>query len=744
MPSRASSLPTLCSLFSLLLVALPACAPADGDSDGDRPLVQRSRSGVEPLPLEGFLKGKYVAIDDVDLGDIDLGGLGDGTLRANGNVAVTFDGSNLDLDVVDGVTHFAGEFDVTSAVTLELRAETSGEIAYSNVLAFTELPAVTFGSVTVIPTVHVALDVYGTADAGAAASVVVPVSVAAGFDSQSDRPIYVSSPGQLSPSFGAPDMANAVGMDLTASASVGMTFVIVVDGFALGGPSIDFEAGVDIGVDPQNDPWVAADAFLTATGSWVLDPAGAIQLPFSELTLVPRAETRIAELPGPLLDDLAVTRWSRSYDLGSSEEALSLLPTGTGMAVVGPGAGMGRAWMSELDGNGNPTWQNSTVSQVNGLIRPSAMTLAHDGDLLLIGTDASTGVGMRLERYEPSGTPRWAVKMTSPGGTVTKWNALLPTETNGALLGGTITYSGNPSIRRLAFAELDAAGTLLWQTELDLGADAKMPDIRALGRTPSGDILAVGSVSSTSMPLNAPGTLNNQNMLLVRISAQGNGISARALGGRGTEYALSLATFPDGSYVVGGNRPTQGLDREEHASWLGRFDANDALEWAATYTGENEGLGWAEASAVAVSPEGKLYAGGHSHIGTQRNAWLMQVDVASGMPYWFKSVSGVDEDHLNGIAPLPNGLVAFGRTKSVNDKSLRQTDLWVSRANVDGMLAFADGLGMDAKNDAVGWAASLTPSSQSFPIANRPGVLSVVPVVVAVLPASATVELLTR
>jgi hypothetical protein len=736
--------PTLCSLLTLVLAALPACAPANGNIDGEHPLQQEQLAGSLFAP-DKFLRGFYVPLDNKDLAHVDLGGIGDGEMLANGNVAVSFNGSDLNLEVVDGVTHFAGEFEVTSAVTLELRAETSGEVAYSKVLAFTELPEFEFGDVTIFPTVHVELNVHGTADAGASASVVVPLSVAAGFDSQSDQPIYVSSPSKFSPSFGAPDVANAVGMELTASATVGMSFLILVDGFALGYPTINFEAGVDIGVDPQNDPWVAADAFLTATGVWALDPAGDIQLPYSEFTLVPRVETRVAELPGPLLSDLEVTRWSRIYDLGASEEALSLVPTDAGMCVVGPGTGTGRAWMSELDGNGNTTWENSTVVQANGLIRPSAMTVANDGDLVLVGADASSGVGMRLERYEPAGTPRWAVKMTSPSGTTAKWNAILATETNGAVLGGTITYPGSPSTRRLIFAEVDAAGTLLWQNELDLGPDAKSPDIRAIGRTPAGDILAVGSVTSTTLPLNAAGTLNNQNMLLVSTNPEGTRFMARAMGGRGTEYALSLATFPDGSYVVGGSRPTQGLDREEHASWLGRFDDEGSLEWAHTYASEEgEGLGWAETSAVAVSPEGKLYAGGHAHIGAQQNGWLMQVDVPTGMPYWFKRLSGEDEDHLNGIATLSNGLVAFGRTKSVNDKPVHQTDLWVSRTNVDGMLTFAEGLRMFAKNDAVAWAEGAWLATQGFLPTSRAGVLSTAPAVVSVAPSSATVKLLTR
>ena len=135
-------------LASLVAVVAAATTALDGRPAAAVPL---------PVNLLGFQDGLYMPIDDVVLGDA-----GDASVVANGNLAVTWAGSNLrpTLDEDDALTEFDSDLGLRGALTLELAAETTGDL--DGTLEVLTVPLAEFpaGPVTVIP--YLGIDVQFT------------------------------------------------------------------------------------------------------------------------------------------------------------------------------------------------------------------------------------------------------------------------------------------------------------------------------------------------------------------------------------------------------------------------------------------------------------------------------------------------------------------------------------------------------------------------------------------------------
>jgi hypothetical protein len=277
---------------------------------------------------------------------------------------------------------------------------------------------------------------------------------------------------------------------------------------------------------------------------------------------------------------------------------------------------------------------------------------------------------------------------------------------------------------------------LLWATEVDLGTDATWPTINALARTSTGQLIAAGNVTYQDLPSPYDAALRYDNGLVLRLDAQGNALSAFAVGGNLTDQVTHVAIFPDDSYALGGYS-TPPRSSGQNGAWISSYGPDDAMRWSATYAGTTNGS-YAHVGAMTALPSnGLLVAGGSGTPTETDDAWLFRVDSA-GMPVWFKRFAGPDKDTLTDVVKMKNGFMAFGRTKSLSTTD----DLWVVRTSVDGMVNFTPDSGMDAINESARWRRAahvvrpLTPT-------NMPASLTVTAAPVTVLPAAGTHTLLT-
>ena len=303
-----------------------------------------------PVPVGGFHDGVYVPIDDVPLGDSGV--------VANGNLALSWAGSQFEANLDDENQLASSRSDVglRGAVTLELAAEASTD--FDETLEILTLPLTPFeaGPLTITPYLGVTVRISGDAEAGAQVSVVAPFDVSAILSSLGQqRDASADTAPSFRPEIGLPDAANALALHATVELELTTTFMILVGNVVpIGGPVIAAALGAELDVDlGGRGPWWDLDAITGLKYGWSMpdalgapQPAGRLRPLFDPLTV----DIDSADDAAPLAD--VSTRWSHTFDSHNDDDAGAVIPAGEELVVVEQS---GTPWMATLDGFGNPT-----------------------------------------------------------------------------------------------------------------------------------------------------------------------------------------------------------------------------------------------------------------------------------------------------------------------------------------------------------------------------------------------------
>jgi hypothetical protein len=524
------------------------------------------------------------------------------------------------------------------AATLDLAVDAGADTAGLLRLAMIPLPPISAGpSIEVSPFVEVRLHLAASADVDARISVVAPFRLGSGFAFDGSLRAGMSSPPRHEPQIGLPDspVALAGSVDL----EIILALLIAIEGVPVGGPVIGTSLGTIIEVDPSA---VAVNGEVEIVGGWAfLGVDGLPDIPEDLVQLHPLVRFEIPSPGGPFAG-AAPTRWSRLFNIDSDDGAAAILPAGAGTTVI---EDRGHPWLATLDGAGVPISQSTAADPMS----PKGMVHAVDGDLLVAGL---SGTAIRVDRFSPSGEPRWTRTMRASG--------------------------------------------VEWSIEVDAGSGSTHPAIAALAEAPPSDIIAVGEVDHTDLADPSLPPIDRQNALILRLRPDGTLVSGFALGGTGSEKASRVAVAQDGSYVIGGH-----LGGAPNA-WLASLRADDSLRWSASYRSRPHasGVDFTTPTGLAAIPDGVLACGHMEPPGV--DAWLIRVD-EEGMPVWAKTFVGADStDEPAAVVALADGLVMCGRTEVKEDVSTHG-DLWVVRANVDANLHFLADSGLACECTAAEW-----------------------------------------
>ena len=460
---------------------LAGCGPDENHAG-----LTGTRSHVSPLIAdEGFWMGVYHPLNNVIMAEAD--GI---QVVANGNLALSFADSNFEgtLDANNELDTFRANVGLDGALTVDVAVEGSGALDSALDLATIPLPPINVSAVvTVTPYVQMRLLLSGTAAATARVSVVAPFHVGAAFSKASRRRTDLSSEPQFTAEVGLPEVSG--NFDGTVSLEVTTTFLVAIQGFEVGGPVVGTRLGAHLQVDVAAATWTL-DSLVSIIGGW------AFRDPTTGLPDVPEEDLLEREFPPRHLADGSIpelgpaTRWSRVFDVERDDNAATALLAGEEMVVVESGD---HPWLASLGPLGAPSWQSTAADHWV----PKAMARAQDGDLLVAGV-STDGRDMRVERYDPSGTPRWRSVLTVAGAEVT-FNAILATSGNDTITVGVVEYDDGTS--RPIVAALDALGNLQWSKEIDTGAGSTNAVIEALAETPSGGF---SPSAGSPMPIPAP------------------------------------------------------------------------------------------------------------------------------------------------------------------------------------------------------------------------------------------------
>ena len=434
-----------------------------------------------PLNIGGFREGVYVPIDDQLLGQP-----GGASIVANGNLSLTWAGSELRPEFNDegDLDSFESDLGLRGAITLDATATSAG--AFDDVLQVVTIPVGEFqaGPVDVTTYLGVNVRLSGEAEAGAQLSMVAPFDVSAALSKRGGRHRADSAERpRFQPEIGLPDAANALAFRVSVELELTVTFMMSIDGVPIGGPVLQASLGAVLDVDPGDAPWWTINGLAGLGYGWSMpDVDDGKPLPPDRIyELFTQQPWLIADADGdppPLAD--ASTRWSRSFDIHEDDEAGAVIADGDGLVVLERD---GTPWMATLSGLGNPTWQEQStpLMTVEGAARTAA------GDLVTAGASGLGGV--RVERFDAARRSEWAEQIDIDNLQSGTWSAVVPTG-EGVIVAGNVRHTDGTDAA--ALVAVDGQGDVRWATEIDPGPLHTDVNVRAAERAPNGDLLIVG------------------------------------------------------------------------------------------------------------------------------------------------------------------------------------------------------------------------------------------------------------
>lgn len=643
-------------------------------------LGQRIELPLADLP---FQDGFYLPLNDVLLATT-----GGGPVIANGNIAMSWVDSQFEgsVDANDQPGPARARIGLDGVVTLEFALDAGAEVADSLRLALVALPPLVIEPITVSPFVQVAVHVAATADAAGVVSVVAPFHIGSGFSFDGSSRAGLTRQPRFAPEVGFPDTTGSITAQIDVETVLAL--MMSINDIPLGGPVLGPSLGVLLEVDSATG--FDLDGRVRIVGGWAFpDPLnfGFPSIPEDLETLVEPVRFDIADVAGPLEVGLTSTRWSRQYAVDGAEHGRALVPQADGLALVGGSPGL--PWLTSLDDLGVPRWQ----IQVDAW-SPAAAVEATHGDIVVAGT---SGGDIRVDRFTPAGDPAWTRTLAGTDADSVTCVAMVPTASNGVILTGHVNRSSTLTPLLIA---LDENGDVSWSIEVDMGSGSSDPKIVALAEDPTGGFVAAGQVNFTELTDPTEPPISGTNAVVVKFSDQGVLDAAFALGSGGTipvtEFARQVVVGPDGSYVIGGHFGVA------PNIWLASVDADDALVWSARYRARPDtdtSIDIANLRGLTPTADGGVAMCGVIGV-PDTDAWLMRVNDA-GMPLWAKCYSTIDlADELVGVVTLEDGFAAFGRKVTVSGVD---SDPWVVRTNVDGMVHFTETSGVVTENTPVEW-----------------------------------------
>lgn len=199
------------------------------------------------------------------------------------------------------------------------------------------------------------------------------------------------------------------------------------------------------------------------------------------------------------------------------------------------------------------------------------------------------------------------------------------------------------------------------------------------------------------------GNSGNSDIVIAKMTMEGDLLWSLHLGGTGTEDFGDLVPTADGGYVVVGTTDSQEGDIKTSGGqmdlFLAKITGDGSLEWANAYGGKGNDRGF---SALQIYDNGFLLVGevgsrdGHARMEPLGgiDGWILRLD-NKGKIIWERRYGGASIDRINCLQALsPNGVMHYYRaiaTSMSNDhhltKNLGGQDIWIFTIDEYGKMA---------------------------------------------------------
>ncbi|PQB05184.1 T9SS C-terminal target domain-containing protein [Aureitalea marina] len=246
----------------------------------------------------------------------------------------------------------------------------------------------------------------------------------------------------------------------------------------------------------------------------------------------------------------------------------------------------------------------------------------------------------------------------------------------------------------------NSSGDILWDKTLG-GSFGDAP--YTVTETTEGEILVGGYSNSGISGDKLEPNLGHSDFWIVKLSANGEEIWQKTLGGSDIDRLISIVESPDGGLVLGGLSQSGASEHKSEKTigdtglfdyWVLKLDVDGNIEWENTIGGSDED----HLQAMVATNDGGYLLGGwsQSQPGFDKTAvnhgsydyWLVKIN-ANGDVVWDASFGGNNWEFLESMVQTSDGGFLIGGTSFSNfdrssEKQLLGSNYWVVKINSSG------------------------------------------------------------
>jgi len=397
-------------------------------------------------------------------------------------------------------------------------------------------------------------------------------------------------------------------------------------------------------------------------------------------------------------------QWQKSFGGSDDDGAFSMQQTFDGGYIL---AGYSRSsdgdvtgnhgiwdcWVVKLDTNGDLVWQKSLGGSDVDYAYSIQQTL--DGGYIMAGLAASIDGDVTGNHGI---VDYWVVKLNSNGDLV--WQKTLggshsdaafsiqQIDDGGYIVAGTSTSTdGDVTVnyggKDYWIVKLDISGNLVWQKSL---GGSENEQVRSIRQTNDGGYIVAGN--SESIDGDVTGNHGGRDYWIVKLSASGNLVWQKSLGGSDDDLARAIQQTDDGGYIIAGisysidGDITNNLGSADY--WIVKLDTSGNLVWQKSFGGSERDAAFSIqqtidtgyiVSGISQSTDGDVTGNQGDY-----DFWIIKLDM-NGILLWQESLGGSAEDGTFSIQQTDEGgYIVAGYTES-NDGDITENngmeDLWI-------------------------------------------------------------------
>ncbi len=324
-------------------------------------------------------------------------------------------------------------------------------------------------------------------------------------------------------------------------------------------------------------------------------------------------------------------------------------------SVSGINDGDGGAFISKFDSNGKLSWKKTWGSESDGRYTVNSIIQTDDGGYAIAGKKPvgknddgfATGENAFIAKFDSNGKISWVRSWGSTESGGENIRSIIQTADGGYAVAGNVGSFGAGSIDAFV-AKFDSSGKLTWSKTW---GGTNYDQANSIASTPDGGYVITGYVDSYGA--------GSEDAFIAKFDSSGKLAWSKTWGGAYYDVANSIVVTADKGFVIAGGTKSYGSGAKD--AFIAKFDSNGKLSWSKTWGGEGDEV---VNSAIQAGDKGYVISG-YYYAGKKQNAFIAKF-TSDGELIWSKAWDGGAKFNRNAansiIQTADSGYVIAGYT----------------------------------------------------------------------------------